>query len=174
MLSGLRKASEENDADMVLANPILPDDVLKGNSKPISGGSLIVLPSKHTNWTPDPISIHRSRSGQYTYRRPLFEFHEAIDWIHQNSTEGAACGPRNASPIPQRHSTKSVHRKETTKILRWTFSIVDANTWNYWHDWLWRLGCGEYTFAVEIISNEFHFLQNNVFASTFRFHISQR
>lgn len=31
MLAGLRKASEENDADMVLANPILPDDVLKGS-----------------------------------------------------------------------------------------------------------------------------------------------
>lgn len=30
MLEGLRKASEQNDADMVLANPILPDDVLKG------------------------------------------------------------------------------------------------------------------------------------------------
>lgn len=30
MLAGLRKASEENDADMVLANPILPEDVLKG------------------------------------------------------------------------------------------------------------------------------------------------
>lgn len=49
MLAGLRKASEENDADMVLANPILPDDVLKGNSKPILGCSLIHLPSKHTN-----------------------------------------------------------------------------------------------------------------------------
>lgn len=30
MLKGLQKASEEKDADMVLANPILPDDVLKG------------------------------------------------------------------------------------------------------------------------------------------------
>lgn len=30
MLQGLRKASEQNDADMVLANPILPEDVLKG------------------------------------------------------------------------------------------------------------------------------------------------
>lgn len=30
MLAGLRKASEENDADLVLANPILPEDVLKG------------------------------------------------------------------------------------------------------------------------------------------------
>lgn len=30
MLEGLRKASEQNDADMFLANPILPDDVLKG------------------------------------------------------------------------------------------------------------------------------------------------
>lgn len=32
MLEGLRKASEQNDADMFLANPILPDDVLKGTS----------------------------------------------------------------------------------------------------------------------------------------------
>lgn len=30
MLEGLRKASEQNDADMVLANPILPEDLLKG------------------------------------------------------------------------------------------------------------------------------------------------
>lgn len=30
MLAGLRKASEENGGDMVLANPILPEDVLKG------------------------------------------------------------------------------------------------------------------------------------------------
>lgn len=30
MLKGLQKASEEKDADMVLANPILPDDILKG------------------------------------------------------------------------------------------------------------------------------------------------
>lgn len=29
MLKGLRKASEEKDADMVLANPVLPDDILK-------------------------------------------------------------------------------------------------------------------------------------------------
>lgn len=32
MLAGLRKASEENDADLVLANPILPEDVLKGKN----------------------------------------------------------------------------------------------------------------------------------------------
>lgn len=31
MLQGLRQASEQNDADMFLANPILPEDVLKGN-----------------------------------------------------------------------------------------------------------------------------------------------
>lgn len=30
MLDGLRKASEEKDADMVLANPILPEDILQG------------------------------------------------------------------------------------------------------------------------------------------------
>lgn len=30
MLKGLQKASEEKDADMVLANPVLPDDILKG------------------------------------------------------------------------------------------------------------------------------------------------
>lgn len=30
MLRGLQKASEEKDADMVLANPVLPDDILKG------------------------------------------------------------------------------------------------------------------------------------------------
>lgn len=30
MLEGIRKANEAKDADMVLANPILPDDVLKG------------------------------------------------------------------------------------------------------------------------------------------------
>lgn len=29
MLKGLRKASEEKDADMVLANPVLPEDILK-------------------------------------------------------------------------------------------------------------------------------------------------
>lgn len=31
MLQGLRKASEQKDADLVLANPVLPDDILKGN-----------------------------------------------------------------------------------------------------------------------------------------------
>lgn len=30
MLSGLRKASEQRDADMILANPVLPDDILNG------------------------------------------------------------------------------------------------------------------------------------------------
>lgn len=30
MLKGLRKASEGKDADLVLANPILPEDILKG------------------------------------------------------------------------------------------------------------------------------------------------
>lgn len=29
MLKGLRKASEDKDADMVLANPVLPEDILK-------------------------------------------------------------------------------------------------------------------------------------------------
>lgn len=38
MLAGLRKASEENDADMVLANPILPEDVLKGKMQYFSHG----------------------------------------------------------------------------------------------------------------------------------------
>lgn len=32
MLKGLRKASENKDADMMLANPILPADILNGTS----------------------------------------------------------------------------------------------------------------------------------------------
>lgn len=30
MVRGLREAAEARDADMFLANPVLPDDVLKG------------------------------------------------------------------------------------------------------------------------------------------------
>lgn len=30
MLKGLRDASEARDSDLVLANPVLPDDILKG------------------------------------------------------------------------------------------------------------------------------------------------
>lgn len=31
MVQGLRQASAQRDADLVLANPILPDDILQGD-----------------------------------------------------------------------------------------------------------------------------------------------
>lgn len=31
MVQGLKDASVQRDTDMILANPVLPDDILKGN-----------------------------------------------------------------------------------------------------------------------------------------------
>lgn len=157
MLKGLRKASEEKDADMVLANPILPDDILKG----LFWLLFPINPTFHFNYLCSQSSpnffrfltfslfsfyfslIFRCRSRQHTNGGPLPQLYEALGRIHKNTFACSTCHTRNTRSISQGYQPVRLYWTEAIAVLCRAFSFIASNVGNHRYDWLRRIGCGE-------------------------------
>lgn len=110
-------------------------------------------------WT--SILISRGSAWEHQNSRTFPGFHEAVPWVHEDKTAGAACGVWESALVPQGLLPESLHREETTQVRTQLGIFVIQNTVYYYYynqnyTWSWSSPlspyCGRrWSFVMRIV-----------------------
>lgn len=121
LVEGLKEANVARETDIYLANPVLPDEVLQGNSH--HQGWVAAL--SRSVYAPSKLSLHkvfvfcftlRGRPWNYSHSWALCWFPETIPGVPEVPSEGPACHPGEHPAVSQRHLRQSLHRPQASQV----------------------------------------------------------